>query len=120
MSSPSFRRAAAALVLGWTLLSSWASAAGLRSQGEHRSGRHAAHETQTFFGQLWMTLASLWSKNGASADPSGLPGGQATAGFCDAGASIDPSGRCASSATTAGFCDNGASIDPSGRCASGH
>lgn len=114
MSSPSFRRAAAALVLGLLLLSPWASASGPRTHASHRSGQ-AVSQAQGVWGQIWMALTSLWSKAGASADPDGLLGG-----FCDNGMSIDPSGRCVSSATTAGYCDAGGSLDPNGRCVSGH
>ncbi len=111
MSSPSFRRAAAVLVLGLTLLSPWASASGPRSRATHRSGPTVVQEVQGVWGKVWGIFASLWSKNGASIDPNGLLGGQPTssnsAGFCDAGGSLDPNGRCVNSATTAGFCDNG-------------
>ena len=102
MSSLSFRRAAAALVLGWTLLSPWASASELRSRAAHRAGPTVTQEVRGVFGQIWGVFASLWSKNGASADPFGLLSSQPT------------------TSSSAGFCDNGGSIDPDGRCASGH
>jgi hypothetical protein len=123
MSSPSFRRAAVVLVLGLTLLSPWASAAGPRGRVAHRSGPSVVQE-QGVWGKIWGIFASLWSKNGGSADPNGLLGGQPTTSssttFCDAGGSLDPFGRCVNSVTTAGFCDNGASLDPNGHCVSGH
>lgn len=101
MSTLSFRRAAAALVLGCTLLSPWASASELRSRAARRPSRTVTHQAQGIVG-LWGVLASLWSKAGVSIDPDGLLGSQPTA------------------SSSAGFCDNGMSIDPSGRCASGH
>ena len=88
MSSPSFRRAAAVLVLGLILLTPWASASGPRSRATHRSGPSVVQEEQGVWGKVWGILASLWSKNGGSADPNGLLGGQPTsssAGLCDAG-----------------------------------
>jgi hypothetical protein len=121
MSSLSFRRAAAALVLGLTLLSPWASASELRSRAARRSGPAVAREAQVVFWQLWEGLASLWSKAGASADPNGLLGGQPTtsssAGFCENGGSLDPNGRCTRSAVEA---ENGCSADPFGRCSNGY
>jgi hypothetical protein len=124
MSSPSFRRAAVVLVLGLILLSPWASASGPRSRATHRSGPSVVQEEQGVWGKVWGILASLWSKDGARADPDGLLSGRPatsnSARFCDNGMSIDPDGRCVNPAITAGFCDNGGSIDPDGRCASGH
>ena len=120
MSSLSFRRAAAALVLGWTLLSPWASASELRSRAAHHAGPTVTQEVRGAFGQLWGVFAGLWSKAGGSLDPSGLlssPPTPSSAGFCDAGGSLDPDGRCSRSAVTA---DNGCSGDPNGRCTSGH
>jgi hypothetical protein len=120
MSSLSFRRAAAALVLGWTLLSPWASASELRSRAAHRTGPTVTQEVRGVFGQIWGVFASLWSKNGGSLDPNGLlssPPTTSSAGFCDNGMSIDPDGRCSRSAITA---DAGCSADPDGRCTNGH
>src|SRR4051794_17450556 len=103
MSSPSFRRAAVVLVLGLTFLSPWASASGPRSRAAHRSGPSVVQEEQGVWGKVWGILTSLWSKYGGSADPNGLLGGQPTTSsstaFCDNGMSIDPNGRCVSSAT---------------------
>ncbi len=100
MSSLSFRRAAAALVLGWTLLSPWASASELRSRAAHRTGPTVTQEVRGVFGQIWGVFASLWSKAGVSIDPDGLlwsqPATSSSAGFCDNGASADPNGRCVS------------------------
>lgn len=124
MSSPSFRRVAAVLVLGLTLLSPWASAAGPRGHAAHRSGASAVQAEPGAWEKVLGLLTSLWSKNGGSIDPNGLLSGQpasSSTAYCDAGASADPFGRCASSAATAaGFCDNGASLDPNGHCVSGH
>jgi hypothetical protein len=121
MSSLSFRRAAAALVLGLTLLSPWASASELRSHAAHRNGPTVTQEVRGVFGQLWGALASIWSKAGVSIDPNGLlsspPATSSSVGFCDNGMSIDPDGRCSRSTVTA---DNGCSGDPNGRCTSGH
>ncbi|MEO6192954.1 MAG: hypothetical protein ABIS20_08095 [Thermoanaerobaculia bacterium] len=98
MSSLSFRRAAAALVLGWTLLTPWASASELRS---HRTGPTVTQEVRGVLGQIWGVFASLWSKAGGSLDPDGLLNSPPTT-------------------SSVGFCDNGMSIDPNGRCTSGH
>jgi hypothetical protein len=100
MSRLSFRRAAAALVLGWALLSPWASASELRSRAAHRTAPAVAQEVRGVFGQIWGVFASLWNKAGGSLDPDGLLSSQPTtsssAGFCDAGGSLDPNGRCVS------------------------
>ena len=125
MSSLSFRRAAAALILGWTLLSPWASASELRSRAAHHASPTVTQEVRGVFGQVWGVFASLWSKAGVSIDPNGLltsqPATSSSAGFCDAGGSLDPNGRCSrSTSSSAGFCDNGGSIDPFGRCSNGH
>jgi hypothetical protein len=117
MSSPSFRRVAAVLVLGLTLLSPWASASGPRARAAHRSGTSAVQVEQGVWGKVWGILASVWSKYGGSLDPDGLLA-VSTASTADAGCSADPDGRCVSSATMAGFCDNGMSIDPNGHCVS--
>ena len=133
MSSPLFRRAAAVLVLGLTLLSPWAAAAQPHDRTAHHSGHSAVQVEQGVWGKVWWVLTSLWSKNGMSIDPNGLLSGQPTA---DAGCSPDPNGRCSNSANTAdngcspdpdGRCsrsatmaDNGCSPDPNGRCTSGH
>lgn len=102
MSTLSFRRSVAALVLGLTLLSPWASASELRSRATHRTGPTVTQEVRGVFGQIWGVFASLWSKNGGSIDPDGLLSSQPTTG------------------SSTGFCDNGGSIDPNGRCISGH
>ncbi len=102
MSTLSFRRAAAALVLGLTLLSPWASASELRSRAARRPSPTFTQNVQVVFGQFWVVLAGSWSKAGASADPDVLLGSQPT------------------TSNSAGFCDNGGSLDPNGRCVSGH
>jgi hypothetical protein len=119
MSSLSFRRAVVALILGWTLLSPWASASELGNRATHRPGSTVTQEVRGVFGQLWGALAGLFAKNGGSIDPNGLlqPPTSNSAGFCDNGMSIDPDGRCSHSASTA---DAGCSGDPNGRCVSGH
>jgi hypothetical protein len=73
-------------------------------------------------------------KEGASIDPSGRSGSQASASAPDAGCGIDPSGRCVSDAGCGldpnGRCippvrvlatqDAGCGLDPSGKCSTGH
>lgn len=98
----SFRRAAVALVLGWTLLSPWASASELQSRTAHRSGRSVSQAVEGVFGQFWGVFTSFLNKAGCSADPFGLLGSQPA------------------TSSSAGSCENGGSIDPNGRCASGH
>jgi len=94
---------------------------------EPRPGARA-HSARTVamesFSGFWSVLASFWTKNGCSVDPSGvcLPtknGCQMDPdGHClptKNGCQVDPNGRCLPAATTT--LDNGCSADPNGSCA---
>jgi hypothetical protein len=64
------------------------------------------------FARLWGLFASLWLKEGLGIDPSGQC---ATTATTEGGLGIDPSGQCATTATTEG----GLGIDPDGQCLGG-
>lgn len=101
MSSSSFRRVLAALVLGLILAGPWAFAAEPRSRTQVQTGKPAAQEAQGGFEWVLRIFAIFSSKARASADPNGRLGNLSVTG-------------------TAALCDNGGTIDPNGRCASGH
>lgn len=66
---------------------------------------------------LWQLLFPAWSHPGRSLAPrAGLRPGEMRRDLlpaCDAGVSLDPSGRCAKSIPQ---CEVGVSLDPNGRC----
>ena len=58
------------------------------------------------FGNLWLTLASLWANEGASIDPSGQPAPPSGGGSqapSDHGGSIDPDGLISDSGGSIGI-----------------
>ena len=59
-------------------------------------------------------------KEGASIDPSGRSGSQASASAPYEGCGLDPSGRCLPPVRVLATQDEGCGIDPSGRCVTGH
>ena len=100
-----------------------------RSGSRPHPARTAASNPLESFSGFWRVLASFWTKNGCSADPSGicLPT-TPTKNGCE----IDPNGRClptknGGQADPNGLClsgqcptmtlDNGCSADPNGSCA---
>ena len=91
----SLRRTSVLLILGFILLTPWASAAELLSPiTELRSGLTVPE--LWFREQIWGILARVWGKDGASADPKEEGQQAATDSLikCENGGSIDPDGHC--------------------------
>ena len=120
--TPSSRKALVVLVA--LFLATTAVSAEPRPGARPRPARTVAFSPVESFSGFWSVLASFWTKNGCSVDPSGscLP----TKNGCSVdpdgrclpiknGCSLDPNGRCLPAATTTTL-DNGCSLDPDGRC----
>jgi hypothetical protein len=106
MMTPSSRKALVVLVA--LFLVTTAVSAEPRPGARLHPARTVASNPLESFSGFWSLLASFWTKNGCSLDPSGvcLPAKN--------GCQVDPSGRCLPAATTT--LDNGCSLDPDGRC----
>lgn len=106
-----------ALLLASLLLTTAALASPLPGAGPRRTAATASAPLD-LFGRLWAFLAGFWSKNGCSADPSGLCTSTPTSTpTSENGCSADPDGHCLSNSTPT-TADNGCGIDPSGQCTS--
>lgn len=106
MSSLSFRRTLAALVLGLVLLSPWASASEIRGRMAHRSSM-VTQVVPVTLGSMWNGFLR-WIMTRVTTGPNGA---------CENGTWVDPNGRCSVPTVTM---DAGCSPDPNGRCASGN
>jgi hypothetical protein len=93
----------ALVVLVAFLLATTAVSAEPHSGARAHSARIVGLSSVESFSGFWSVLASFWTKNGCSVDPSGscLPAKN--------GCQIDPSGSCLPA-------KNGCSVDPDGRC----
>ena len=93
-----------------------------------RPGRIVVFSPMESFSGFWRVLAGFWTKNGCSADPSGIclpttptkngcsldPDGRCLP--TKNGGQADPNGLCLSGQCSAMTLDNGCQMDPDGRC----
>jgi hypothetical protein len=99
----------ASIVLVALFLVTTAVSAEPRPVARAHSARIAGLSSVESFSGFWSVLVGLWTKNGCSADPSGICLPTAPA---KNGCSLDPNGRCLPT-------KNGGQADPNGLCLSG-
>jgi hypothetical protein len=121
MSSSTRWRKIVVLLLGAAFVASAAAAADLRKPAVPGPVEIFSQAAQTLLGRLAGLVSSLWDKEGAGADPYGVPGnGKAGAGLDPygnpgnqkAGPGMDPYGARSSD-------KEGSSLDPYGLCVNG-